>query len=214
MTLFDIAVIAIMIVSGLLAMVRGFASEILSILAWVVAALAALLLYPLLIPLVQAIAEPYWLALAISAAGIFGVVYIAISALTYRWTDRAYGGEIGFLDRSLGFIYGVFRGLLVVAIAFLLFTWLVPDREDQPEWIAEARLLPLVDFVAGGLSSLAAQQSTAPTEPFFTPEGRRTAPPATPGTEEPKSDTDSDDATGYKPSERRGLDQLFEATQE
>ena len=214
MTLFDIAVIAIMIVSGLLAMVRGFASEILSILAWVVAALAALLLYPLLIPLVQAIAEPYWLALAISAAGIFGVVFIAISALTYRWTDRAHGGEIGFLDRSLGFIYGVFRGLLVVAIAFLLFTWLVPDREDQPEWIAEARLLPLVDFVAGGLSSLAAQQSTAPTEPFFTPEGRRTAPPATPGTEEPKSDTDSDDATGYKPSERRGLDQLFEATQE
>ena len=125
-----------MVVSGLLAMVRGFASEILSILAWVVAALAALLLYPLLIPLVQAVAEPYWLALAISAAGIFGVVYIAISALTYRWTDRAHGGEIGFLDRSLGFIFGVFRGLLVVAIAFLLFTWLVPEREDQPDWIA------------------------------------------------------------------------------
>lgn len=210
MTLFDIAVIAIMLVSGMLAMVRGFASEILSILSWVVAALAALLLYPLLVPLVQTVAEPYWLALTISAVVIFGVVYISISALTYRWTDRAHGGEIGFLDRSLGFIFGVFRGLFVVAIAFLLFTWLVPEREDRPGWIADARLLPLVDFVAGGLSALASQQSTAPTEPFFTPEGRRTAPV----TEEPKSGTDSEDTTGYKPSERRGLDQLFEATQE
>jgi len=210
MTLFDIAVVAIMLVSGLLAMVRGFASEILSILSWVVAALAALLLYPLLLPVVQTVAEPYWLALTISAVVIFGVVYITISSLTYRWTDRAHGGEIGFLDRSLGFIFGVFRGLFVVAVAFLLFTWLVPQRDDRPGWIDNARLLPLVDFVAGGLSSLAAQQSTAPTQPFFTPEGRRTAPTS----DAPKSDTDSEDTTGYKPSERRGLDQLFEATQE
>jgi len=210
MTLFDLAVIAVMVISGLLAMVRGFASEILSILSWVVAALAALLLYPLLLPIVQTVVDPYWIALIISAATIFVVVYVAISALTFRWMERAHGGDIGFLDRSLGFIFGIARGLFVVSIAFLFFVWLVPNRDDQPDWIKEARLTPLVSFTADMLGSLAAQQSTAPTQPFFTPQGQRTAPV----TEEPQSGTDSDDTTGYKPSERRGLDQLFDATQE
>ncbi|MEQ9144511.1 MAG: CvpA family protein [Parvibaculaceae bacterium] len=210
MTLFDVAVVAIMVISGLLAMVRGFASEVLSILSWVVAALAVLLLYPLLLPLVQTVAEPYWLAMGISAVIIFGVVFVAISTLTYRWAARSHGGEIGFLDRSLGFVFGVARGLFVVSVAYLMFVWLVPSRNDQPDWIADARLMPLVDVTAQALASLAAQQSSAPTEPFFTPQGQRNAPV----TEEPQSDADTEDTTGYKPSERRGLDQLFEATQE
>lgn len=210
MTVFDILVIAVMVISGLLAMVRGFASEVLSILSWVVAALAALLLYPLLLPLVQTLVDAYWISLLISAVLIFLVVYVAMSALTYRWMERAHGGDIGFLDRSLGFVFGIARGLFVVSIAFLVFVWLVPDRRDQPDWITDARLMPLVDFTADALGSLAAQQSTAPTQPFFTPEGQRTAPV----TEEPQSGADTDDTTGYKPSERRGLDQLFDATQE
>ena len=210
MTVFDILVIAVMVISGLLAMVRGFASEVLSILSWVVAALAALLLYPLLLPLVQTLVDADWISLLIAALLIFVVVYVAMSALTYRWMERAHGGDIGFLDRSLGFVFGIARGLFVVSIAFLVFVWLVPDRRDQPTWITDARLMPLVDFTAGALGSLAAQQSTAPTQPFFTPEGQRTAPV----TEEPQSGTDTDDTTGYKPSERRGLDQLFDATQE
>ncbi|PCJ71075.1 MAG: colicin V synthesis protein [Rhodobiaceae bacterium] len=210
MTLFDIAVIGIMLVSGLLAMVRGFASEILSILSWVVAALAVLLLYPLLLPVVQTVVEPYWIALIVSVVVIFLIVYVAISTLTYRWMQRGHGGQIGFLDRSLGFIFGIARGLFIVSIGYLIFIWLVPARDDQPRWIAEARLMPMVDLTADLLASLAARQSTAPTEPFFTPQGQRTAPV----TQEPQSGTDSGDTTGYKPSERRGLDQLFEATQE
>lgn len=210
MTLFDIIVIAIMAVSGLLAMVRGFASEVLSILSWVVAILAVLLLYPLLLPLVSGFLEPQLLALGVTVLGIFLVVYFAISALTYRWIDRAHGGEISFLDRSLGFVFGVARGLFIVAIAYLFFTWLVPLREDQPDWIAEGRLTPMVDATAGALSALASQESTAPKEPFFQPQGG-----VRPGaTQELDSGADTDTSTGYKPSERQGLDQLFEATQE
>ncbi len=210
MTLFDIAVLGIMLVSGLLAMVRGFASEILSILSWVVAALAVLLFYPLFVPVIQTVIAPYWIALIIAAVVIFLVVYGVISALTYRWAERSHGGQIGFLDRSLGFVFGVARGLFVVSITYLIFIWLVPEREDQPAWITDARLMPVVDLTADILSGLATRQSTAPTEPFFTPQGRRTAPVA----QEPQSGADSEDTTGYKPSERRGLDQLFEATQE
>ena len=210
MTLFDIAVIAIMVASGLLAMVRGFVSEVLSILSWVVAALAALLLYPLLTPLVQTFVSANWLAQGISALSIFAIAFITVWAFTYRWLEQGHGGEIGFLDRSFGFVFGIIRGFFIVSVAYLIFVWLVPDRGEHPSWIARARLMPVVDAGAEILGSLAAQQSTAPKEPFFTPQGQRNTPRAP----SRQSDADTTSSPGYKPSERKGLDQLFEATQE
>lgn len=210
MTLFDIAVIAIMVSSGLLAMVRGFISEVLSILSWVVAALAALLLYPLLTPVVQSVVSTSWLAQGVAALAIFIVVFVAVWAFTYRWLEHGHGGDIGFLDRSFGFVFGILRGFFIVAVAYLIFIWLVPERNEHPDWIARARLMPVVDAGAELLGSLAAQQSTAPKEPFFTPQGQRNTPRAP----SRQSDADTTGSTGYKPSERKGLDQLFEATQD
>ncbi|MEQ9519536.1 MAG: CvpA family protein [Parvibaculum sp.] len=210
MTLFDIAVIAILVSSGLLAMVRGFISEILSILSWVVAALAALLLYPLLTPLVQTFVSANWLAQGIAALTIFIVAFIAVWAVTYRWLEQGHGGNIGFLDRSFGFVFGVIRGFFIVSVGYLIFVWLVPDRMEHPDWIARARLMPVVDAGAELLGSLAAHQSTAPKEPFFTPQGQRNTSRAPAR----QSDADTAGSTGYKPSERKGLDQLFDATQE
>ena len=43
--------------------------------------------------------------------------------------------RVGALDRTLGFLFGLGRGLIIVVVAFLFFAWLVPDR-SQPDWIA------------------------------------------------------------------------------
>ena len=42
--------------------------------------------------------------------------------------------RIGALDRTLGFLFGLGRGLLIVVVAFLFFTWLVPDKQ-RPDWV-------------------------------------------------------------------------------
>jgi membrane protein required for colicin V production len=46
--------------------------------------------------------------------------------------------RVGALDRTLGFLFGLGRGLVIVVVAFLFFAWLVPDR-SQPEWVRGAK---------------------------------------------------------------------------
>ncbi|HCO43308.1 MAG TPA: hypothetical protein DIT63_04205, partial [Gammaproteobacteria bacterium] len=60
LTLFDIIVIGVLLVSSVLALLRGFTNEVLSILAWVVGALAALWLFPYLTPVLRGAISPPW----------------------------------------------------------------------------------------------------------------------------------------------------------
>jgi membrane protein required for colicin V production len=46
--------------------------------------------------------------------------------------------RVGALDRTLGFLFGLARGLVIVVVAFMFFSWLVPDR-SQPEWVKSAK---------------------------------------------------------------------------
>jgi membrane protein required for colicin V production len=46
--------------------------------------------------------------------------------------------RVGALDRTLGFLFGLARGLLIVVVAYTFFDWLVPDR-GKPGWILHAK---------------------------------------------------------------------------
>jgi len=109
-TLLDGILIVIMLISAILAMIRGFSREILSIVSWAAAAVAAALFYKTLSPTVQGLAETFrdntLIADAISAAGIFLVVLIITSYLTMLLADMIIDSRIGVLDRTLGFIFG------------------------------------------------------------------------------------------------------------
>jgi membrane protein required for colicin V production len=61
--------------------------------------------------------------------------------------------RVGVLDRTLGFVFGALRGLLLVVIGFMFFVWLVPE-ENQPEWITEARSKPFLEQTGEALISL------------------------------------------------------------
>ena len=222
MTLFDIIVIGVLLVSSVLAMLRGFTNEVLSILAWVVGALAALWLFPYLTPVLRGVISPPWLAAVIAAVGIFIVAYAICAAFTARWSgglmDLHERAEL--LDRTLGFIFGLARGLLIVTVAYLFFAWLVPDPDDQPDWIRAAKTRPTIENVAALLFSLApepgsssATQESAPPRASAPAPRQEAAPaPAKPRESAPDSGADTENGPGYNPSERRGLDRLFENT--
>lgn len=151
LTLLDIIVIAVLLVSAVLAMVRGFVREILSVASWLLAALAAIYLHE---PLRNAL-EPYieneTLALIVSVAVIFIVVLVVVSYITIKIADFVIDSRIGGLDRIFGFLFGVARGLLLVVVAFAFFVWLV---DDQPDWVANAESRPI-------LADLSEQLATA-----------------------------------------------------
>ncbi len=137
-TLLDIILIAVMLISALLAMIRGFMREVLSIAAWGIAAVVTLYSYSKLLPF----AKSYFNNDIIAAAVVVGVVFLGtlliVSVITVRFSDMVLDSRIGALDRTLGFLFGLGRGLLIVVVAFLFFAWLVPER-SQPEWVRTAK---------------------------------------------------------------------------
>lgn len=137
-TLLDIILLAVMLISGLLAMIRGFMREILSIGAWGVAALVTLYSYGRVLPLAKQYFSSDMVAAGVSAGGVFLGTLLIVSIITARVSDMVLDSRVGALDRTLGFLFGLGRGLIIVVVAFLFFAWLVPDR-SQPEWVRGAK---------------------------------------------------------------------------
>lgn len=71
-------------------------------------------------------------------AGVFIGTLIVVSIITVRISDMILDSRIGALDRTLGFLFGLARGLLIVVVAFLFFSWLVPDKQ-RPDWVTGAK---------------------------------------------------------------------------
>lgn len=120
-TILDGILLVIMFLSAILAMIRGFVREVLSIASWVAAAIAAFLLYKQVLPFVQQYIAQENVALGVSVAGVFLITLILVSYITMRISDFVLDSRIGALDRSLGFVFGALRGLLLVVVAMLFF---------------------------------------------------------------------------------------------
>src|SRR6267143_7196002 len=137
-TTLDIILIGVMLISALLAMIRGFMREILSIAAWVIAAGVTLYLYGKLLPFAKSYFNNDIVATAVVVGGTFLGTLLIVSVITVRFSDMVLDSRVGALDRTLGFLFGLGRGLIIVVVAFLFFAWLVPDR-SQPEWGRSAK---------------------------------------------------------------------------
>jgi membrane protein required for colicin V production len=137
-TLLDILLLVVMLISGLLAMIRGFMREILSIGAWGVAAITTLYAYARLLPTAKTYFSSDMVATAVTVGGVFLLTLLIVSIITVRISDMILDSRVGALDRTLGFLFGLGRGLIIVVVAFLFFAWLVPDR-SQPEWVRGAK---------------------------------------------------------------------------
>lgn len=143
-TIFDGIVIGVVLFSAVLAMVRGFSREILSIASWAGSVAAAYYLYPLLLPIAKNYTEDDRIAIAGSAGVIFFVSLILISFITSRIADFIIDSRIGALDRTLGFLFGAARGILLLVVAVAFWNWLI-DVRQRPDWVNEAKTKPFLD---------------------------------------------------------------------
>ena len=203
----DLGLIVVMLISAFLAMLRGFTREVLAIASGRAAAIAAVYLYPLVLPYVKEYLhiEKDVVALAISAAAVFFVTLLVVSLITIKLSDAILNSKVGALDRSLGFLFGAARGLFLCVIAFIFFNWLVPEK-TQPEWVKTARMRPLLQATGdqlmamlprtireGILAKLKQPKAAAPSEeaaPDSEASSLKTAPPACPPTRSRRSKQD------------------------
>ncbi|MAZ16290.1 CvpA family protein [Oricola sp.] len=151
-TLLDGLLLGLTLVSAVLAMVRGLSRELLSIVSWGVAAVAAFLFYKQATPLVQNYVENDLIAQLIAGGLIFLVVLIIVTIITMRIADLIIDSRIGPLDRTLGFVFGAARGILIAAVAVWFLGFFVADR--QIAWIDNAKSKPFLDSIAQSLVNM------------------------------------------------------------
>jgi membrane protein required for colicin V production len=152
-TLLDIVLLVVMLVSGLLAMVRGFMREVLSITAWLLAAAATLYAYAKLLPFAKQYFNNDIVAAVAVVGGVFLVTLLVVSVLTVRISDMVLDSRVGALDRTLGFLFGLARGFFLVLIAFVFLNWLV-DQKSQPKWITDAKSLTVLKTAGDSLRQM------------------------------------------------------------
>jgi len=153
MNLLDLGVLAVVLLSALIAFSRGVVRELLSVAGWVAAAFATLYLFPKLQPIARdLISLP--IAADLGAALVIFLVTLTIFSFASGWlAKRIHETDFKPLDRALGFVFGAFRGLVLLSLAYLLVNWAYKP-EEQPAWIKEARSRPVLACGAGLLISL------------------------------------------------------------
>jgi membrane protein required for colicin V production len=142
MTWVDFAVVGVLAVSGLFALMRGLVREVLGIGAWIGAGFAAVWGGPL----ARLQIAPY-LPKDLVAPAAFGGVFIAALIVLMIVSGRVGGivraSVLGGLDRSLGLVFGLARGAVLIIIAYIAGGWLTPV-DHWPQAVQDARSLPYV----------------------------------------------------------------------
>mgnify|MGYP006355287065 CR=1 FL=1 len=214
LTPFDIVVILLISLGGVAGLLRGFVTEVLSLLAWVAGIVAVRFLY--------APTRDFALRYLGNEAGaailafvlIFFTAYIGFRFVAQMLGTRTRASIVGPLDRLLGLGFGAFKGLIGAAILFLLLTFgldLLDKGGPRPAWLQAGRTEPLlnmtskamIDFVdktrAGQPIGKSLSEAVAlPKDKSVKPAGKPADKPA-----EPPADS------GYQPTDRQALDSLL-----
>lgn len=163
----DLVILGVLFVSAVFAFLRGFIREVLTILGVVGGLAASLAFGKQLIPLmsdwigVDPRAEepqkffdliPYTLVANVLAYGsIFLVCVIVLSIISNILAKFARNLGLGAIDRTLGVIFGIARGVLVLAVLYLLPYLLFPE-DTRKEWFKESRLIVYVEQTSAWLA--------------------------------------------------------------
>ena len=143
--IFDAVVIGIIVFSGLISFFRGFVREVLSLGAWVGAALVSLYSFPSVAQMLAPYIDKPEIASGFAALGTFMVALIAISmfnGLIMRYVKQ--GADVGFLDNTLGLGFGALRGALLISLGYFVLTLLMSE-DDFPAWVKEAQTRKIVE---------------------------------------------------------------------
>lgn len=130
MTGFDFTVIAILLVSLLLGLWRGLVYEALSLAGWPIAFVLSRLFAGSVAPMMPGSQETMRMALAYVV--VFVAVLIVWSVLAWLLSKLVKAVGLGWLDRSLGAVFGILRGVLVIIVV----VWLagLTSIPEQPFW--------------------------------------------------------------------------------
>lgn len=149
----DVVFLVIVGVSALVAIARGVTKELLSITGWILAAVSVYYLLPVVDPIMKK-----YIASEVLSSLVSGMVILIMFCIFWVLAADKISTQIRFsklssLDRILGFIFGIFRGVIIVILLQIMISSLIPE-ESQKGVFAESRYFKLAGDAAGPIKSL------------------------------------------------------------
>lgn len=154
----DVIILIITAVSALIALCRGLVKEVLSIVGWVLAAVAVFYLLPVLTPLAKIYIASQLMAGLVTALVVLVVFYIVWLFSTDHMISKIRASKLSALDRVLGLLFGVLRACLLVILFNILVTWALPE-EAKSGMFKESRYFTLAGRFAEPFESLIPQST-------------------------------------------------------
>ena len=145
----DVGVAVLVLISAILATARGFTREVLSLATWAGAAAFAAYMYFYHSDLAARYFSEPLLATGVTVIGSFLVALIVLHLLTMWIGDLVVDSRIGPLDRTLGFVFGAARGVLICVVAVVFANFLMGDEPMLTEARSYPPLMSAGDYLMG-----------------------------------------------------------------
>ncbi len=133
MTVVDVVIIFIIVLSALFGLLRGFMKESISLAKWVIATWIAATFAPKLAPMLPAAIESEAVRQAISFASLFIIVFLLGTLVTHLVTRILIKTGLTSIDRVLGVGFGILRGVLIIII-FVIVAGHFPQMAKEDWW--------------------------------------------------------------------------------
>ena len=121
--MFDLIILVLIFISALFAFFRGFSLELLSISVWIMSFLGSYAYSYNLINFFNKIINNILISTALSYVVAFLIIFVIFSFLTRKFSVFIKDSYVGLIDKSLGFIFGILRGYVIVSLCFFLFDY-------------------------------------------------------------------------------------------
>ncbi|MBS0297625.1 MAG: CvpA family protein [Proteobacteria bacterium] len=147
MTIYDGVILVLLLISGIVGYARGGAKEIVTLFAFLIAALISALMLPYSGPFFRGFINPQWVGTVVAAVLIFVVAYLAVHAIGGFIRSKMHqSDQLGGIDRTVGLGVGLIRALAFVGAFHLMLAAMTANR--IPDWFRHAALYKVSAFSA------------------------------------------------------------------
>lgn len=164
-TALDVIVLLLVGGAAVLGFLRGFTTEVLSLIAWIVAIFAVKLFHEPATGMLTGFVGTVGGAMVLAFALVFGITFIAGRLVARAVGRRTRQSALGAFDRVLGVGFGALKGLIIASVLFLaaslVYDTLYGGRAKRPDWMAKSYTFPLLDSTSRALVDFVEQRQEA-----------------------------------------------------
>lgn len=154
-TFLDFIFLVVVVVSAVFAYNGGLIAESFGIASWIVTAIFTKFLYPFVEPRFASLFGESNVFSSMSAyVSVFVIIIMFLSFLNKTISKKLHNTNLGGIDKSLGFFFGLVRGILIMAIVYIAILWFIPNKYERPRWIVDARSKPILKVASMFISIL------------------------------------------------------------